>query len=391
MPTSFSGSLNSNEIFAAIYNMIISQQVFADNIKGTYAALVDHFKVDGSLYGDTKLYYASDVLKSRAWGNDAEATNLLAVKRPAAPACQEIVIDQFRVIELTVDNYLSKRAWGNETAFSQFTSVMLGWIRDTKRVYESRLMNVYVGNTKTSTGKQTINVDISTAIASASTQEEANRLEAQVTAQALADLFVELRDSTRDYNDYAYLRSYADDDLMVIMNSKYLNKITKLDLPTIFHNDTLKEKLDQYALPPRYFGIPITASNISTYTDSGSGSSGKPITSGGVYAPGSGNANGTLRSLVEQDITVSSTTYHVFPGDEIPTGAAVTGTSNVYIEDATVICKVIHKSSIPFMSAFEVATSFWNALSLSENHYLVWGYSKPDYLANYPFITLLKA
>ena len=391
MPTSFSGSLNSNEIFAALYNMIISQQVFADNIKGTYAALVDHFKVDGSLYGDTKLYYASDVLKSRAWLNDSEASNLLAINRPAAPSCQAVVIDQFRQIDITVDNYLSKRAWGTEGAFASFNSVVLGWIRDTKRVYESKLMNVYVGNTKTSTGKQSISVDISTAIASASTQEEANRLEAQVIAQSLADLFVELRDSTRDYNDYAYLRSYVDDDLMVIMNSKYLNKITKLDLPTIFHNDTLKEKLDQYALPPKYFGIPITASNISTYTDSGSGSAGKPITSGGVYAPGSNHANGTLRSLVEQDFTVSTVVTHVFPGDEIPTGAAVTGTSNVYIEDATVICKVIHKRSIPFMSAFEIGTSFFNPRSLTENHYLTWGYSKPDYLANYPFITLLKA
>ena len=56
----FNGTLNSNEIFSALYNMIISQQVFADNIKGVNA-LVDRAKVDGSLYGDTKLYYATDV------------------------------------------------------------------------------------------------------------------------------------------------------------------------------------------------------------------------------------------------------------------------------------------------------------------------------------------
>ena len=31
----FTGKLKSNAIFAALYNMIISQQVFADNIKGT--------------------------------------------------------------------------------------------------------------------------------------------------------------------------------------------------------------------------------------------------------------------------------------------------------------------------------------------------------------------
>ena len=62
----FNGTLNSNEIFAALYNMIISQQVFADNLKGTNSSLVDMAKVDGSMYGDTKLYYATDVLKSTA-------------------------------------------------------------------------------------------------------------------------------------------------------------------------------------------------------------------------------------------------------------------------------------------------------------------------------------
>ena len=390
MPTAFGGILNSNEIFAAIYNMIISQQVYADNIKGTYSQLVDHFKVDGSLYGDTKLFYASDILKSRPWGADSEAANLLAINRPKAPETQEIVIDQFRQIDITVDYYLSKRAWSTEAAFSTFTSVMLQWIRDTKRVYESRLVNVFIGNTKTATGKQTIDVDITTAVGLA-TGEEANRLEGQKIAEQIANLFCELRDSTRDYNDYQYMRSYADDDLMVIMNTAYLNKMLKIDLPTIFHADTLKDKLNQHELTPRYFGIPITASNISTYTDSGSGSAGKPITSGGVYAPGTKNANGKLCSLIETDYTVSSVVYHVFPGDELPTGAAVTGTSQVYIVDDTIIAKIVHKKSVPFMSAFEVGTSFFNPRSLTENHYLTWGYSEPDYLANYPFITLVKA
>ena len=98
----FTGQLNSNEIFSALYNMIISQEVFADNIKGTNSALVDNARVDGSLYGDSRLYYASDVLESAPWGNDAEAENLLELHRPPAPECQVITLDQFRQISLTV-------------------------------------------------------------------------------------------------------------------------------------------------------------------------------------------------------------------------------------------------------------------------------------------------
>ena len=54
----FAGKLNPNEIYGAIYNMIISQQVFADNIFDTKASLVDMSRVDGGLYGDTKLFYS---------------------------------------------------------------------------------------------------------------------------------------------------------------------------------------------------------------------------------------------------------------------------------------------------------------------------------------------
>ena len=99
----FTGQLRQNEIFAAIFNMIISQRVFADNIAGTKSTLVDMARVDGSLYGDQKLYYATDCLHSYAWGNDAEATNLLALHRPDAPKVQAIVLDVFRQIPLTED------------------------------------------------------------------------------------------------------------------------------------------------------------------------------------------------------------------------------------------------------------------------------------------------
>lgn len=86
-----------------VYNMIISQQVFADNINDTKSSLVDMSRVDGSLYGDTKLYYSTDVLKSAPWGNDAEAQNLLQLYRPEEPDVQAIYLDVFRQICLTVD------------------------------------------------------------------------------------------------------------------------------------------------------------------------------------------------------------------------------------------------------------------------------------------------
>ena len=355
----FNGQLNANEIFAALYNMIISQQVFADNIYDTKSSLVDAARVDGGLYGDTKLYYATDALKSTKWGNDAEAENLLQLHRPPAPACQAIVMNEFRKIALTVDKYLTKRAWSTEDAFSSFNSVMLGWIRTTKRVYDSTLFNAFIGTAVSAIGKQTKTLTLPTN----DNAEAQNRLQAQTIATEMSDLLVDLEDVSRDYNDYKFLRSYNSDSLVAVWSSKWANKITKLDLPTIFHKDALIDKMGEYTLPSRYFG------DVNK--------------SGGTTQ----DTNTAVRSLVEKDYNVSGTITHVFPGDLLP-GKATYLANETYTENPKIIFKIMHKNSVPFMSAFEAGTSFFNPLSLTENHYLVWGHNTLEYLKNYPMITV---
>ena len=376
-PVNYAGKLNANEIFASIYNMIISQEVFADNIKDTKASLVDAARIDGSMYGDTKLYYATDVLRSYAWGGDEEATKLLELNRPEDPECQAITLDVFRQIRLTVDNYLTKRAWSSENAFNEFNSVMLGWIRDTKRVYDSTTYNTFIGTYETSEGKQNQTVTLPTVEGD---KEAENRLQAQTIATKVADIIVDLEDVSRDYNDYQNLRSYSADDFRYVWNSAYVNKINKLDVPTIFHKDGLIDKFAQYTLPSRYFGDVVVK--------------GTAVTSDGT----------SYRSLVEQDVTlVEALTYkgktlpigskfHLFAGDIIPNKIALASTSAVlvpsYKENSNIICKIVHKDAVPYMSGFEAGTSFFNSRSLTENNYLTFGHNTLEAIHDKPFITL---
>lgn len=358
----FTGQLRPNEIFAALYNMIISQQVFADNIADTKSTLVDMSRVDGSLYGDTKLFYATDVLKSVPWGNDAEAQNLLQLRRPKAPDVQAIHLDVFRQIALTVDNYLSKRAWGTEGAFSEFNSVMLGWVRDTKKIYDATLFNSYIGTASSTVGgtKQNVNISLPGKPDGDNVDIEAhNRLVAQTIATEMANLLVDLEDVSRDYNDYGNLRSFGADELVFVWNSKWVNQIRKLDVPTIFNKEGLVDKFAQHTLPARYFG------NVNATGGTTSGT------------------NTTVRSLIETDYD----DVHVFPGDLLPGNTAYEA-NTTYGEDSSIICKIYHKKSVPYMSAFEVGTSFFNPKSLTETHYLTFGHNTLEYLKNFPFITV---
>jgi len=396
MATPYTGQLNANEIKSALFNMIINIEVHSGNVKGTYSSLVDKARVEGSKYGDTKLYIDTDVLKTHAWGGDSEATNLLALDRGPDPKEQSIVLSEFRQIRCTVDDLLSARAFTGEGVFAEYISVLLAWLQDTKRVYQSRLYNTFFGTSESSVGRQMVSVAVSAARGNASTEEEANRLEAEEIAQAMANLLVDMKDTTRDFNDYGFLRSYSDEEIKVVWNQKFIAKLKYVDMPTMFHKEGLIQKFEEEVLPSRYFGTVISSSNISSYSAS-TPAAGKPIDSDdGSYVPGSNHANGCIRSLVEKEVEVSGVSYHVFPGDEIPAGATIVASTGdflpgeVYIETSDVICKIVTKLP-PIMSAFEVGGSFYNPRSGTTNHYLTWGYNKLERLSGKPFITVKAA
>ena len=351
----FNGHLNPNEVFGSIYNMIISQDVKYPKLVDNYG-FVEMFRTDGSLLGDTKLFYAQDVLSSRDWLGDAEAQNLLSIERPADPKCQAITIDQFRIIKTTLDNYLTKRAWSTEGAFSTFQGIVKSMIGNTKKLYEVGLVNTYLGTVQGGAARSLVEVPLSDIEA---TGEEKNRLEAQTIAQYLADLIVDMKDYSRDFNDYGFMRAYAESDLMFVWNSKFVNKINKIDLPTIFNKAGLMDKFEQHVLPARYFGT---------------------INAEGGTAP-SNNTN--VRAAVEGDFGGK----HLFFGELLPNGAAY-GAGETYTVDEDVICKVITKDTIKYMSAFETATEFYNQQALVTSNMLIWGFSAPDRLLDEPCVTV---
>ena len=353
-------TLNTNEIYAAMHNQIISVMGFGDNIKGTFGELASKAKVDGSMLGDTKVYRAADVLASNAWGNDAEAENLLKTYRNKNIQEQTITLDTFRQICLTTDDYMSKRAWGEEGAFSSFNGILKSLMGETKKIYDATTYNCYIGTTETAVGQQTITIDTAAAVGD-TTGEAAARLKAGAIGEGIAKLITNLKDATRDYNDYGYMRSYdVDDDMMFIFNSDLLAEIEKRDLPTVFHKDFI-DKLGQYALPAKYFGT-VNATQTT--------------------------GNGVARALEEMTVTKSgSPDKHIFGGELIPTGYIAPANTS-YNPNAKVLCKVIHKRSVPFMSGFEVGTSFYNPKALLETNYLTWGHNTLEYLKNYPFITV---
>ena len=355
-PVVFIGSMTQNGVLATLYNMIISQEVFSDNIsiKGT---LAEDFRIDGTLYGDTKLFTSTDIGTIYDFPNSSK--NLLSKTQPTEPKVQAVKVDTFKQTAVTVDGVKLKQAFMSADIYGAFVGVIVNWLRDSMRVLNMTLINAFIGTLITEAQNAEIDVDFDKYGATTGINvRDLRSYEAEIIGEEIANLMVDLEDATRDYNDYGFLRSYDLSDFRVIWNKSWANRIKHISLPKIFHKDDVMGKaLEGKTINSRYFGDVLTVA---------------------------GTADGlTTRTLI--DTVIADKQY--FPGDILPSTTAY-GAYEAYTADDKVICKIVHKRAIPFMSALVMQTEFFNPKDLDRNHYLTWGYSTPTYLANYPVITL---
>lgn len=379
--TKYNGTLRPNEVFRTIFNMIISQYVFSDNIETqAYRSLVNRFREEGSLFGDTKLYYATDILRTKPFVLDSvNQLNLLAIDRPKDPECQAIVLDVFRFIEVTLDEYFSKRAFSSASTFADYNGQMLNWLRETKEVYDETTFNTYVGTVKSEGDTQQQTVTLSAYAAddqndTATIEESKRRLIAEVIGQKLQDIFVDMRDVSRKWNDYGYTRKYDPSNFEVIWNADWVNFIKGTSLPTIFHKDGLFEIKEENILPAHYFGTVNSSSGTVAAADT----------------------NFALEETFVEDATTSTDNGDYWAGQALPVGHAFAASSTYtktpgVMSNGSVICKLVHKGAIPYMSGYQTQKEFINPKNLSTNHYLHFAHNTLQYLYNYPLVTLKAA
>lgn len=354
----FNGTLNTNKIYNgtianAIFNMIIGQQVYDLNVTPN-TKLLDMFKEEVAGYGDKKLFYFTDILKSRdflAGIDNNKNQNVLETHRPKDITVQEITLDNVRQVEVTVDDFLVKQGFTAEGGYSQLMSVFQSALEKTKQIHLSQTMNTFIGTDENKTAE-----------ISKITLDSVDGLSAEAKgayiAEEIANVLTALGDISRDYTDDKYLRSFAPDQLVIVWNAKTANYIQKRVLPMIYGPDKLVDgiKFENVVLPARYFG------DISEATTSVTGA----------------------RTLKEVEIEGKN----YFPGDVLPAGSSVEA-NTTYIQNDNIICKIIAKDGIKMLSSFNTTESFRNSRAHNTNYYLCFGYSTPEHLVDYPVLTVV--
>lgn len=368
----YSGQLNQNEIISTLFNSIISWQVTPNNLDIGYNSLEGRFEVEGSQYGDTKLYTSTDIGDVYSYEADTDdQVNVLKLYRPKDPYTQAIELKDFYYYPLTIDSYLSKRI--GENLYGDVNASFVQWMSTAKDVEKVTRFNAFVGTEKSDHAD--VEVDFSGIITPVSTvdDESANRQRAQAIAATLSALETDISDIGTTYNDIGFTRAYAPENLIVVWNAAWYNYLKKYALSSSLLKDGLLELKRENVLPARYFGTVNASSTTAT---------------AGTRA---------LKHLVIEETSGGVTTVHRYrAGDQIKVGLTVPAGAS-YQEtsapgtDGSIICKVIHKDSAPYMAAFETTSEFFNAKNLSTNKYLHFGLSDLKHREDLPWLTVIAA
>ena len=368
----FTGSLNSNEIYSALYNVrILFQKIAPQTVKRD--EIVSLLEKSVGMYGDTGIVTGMDIQGTYDFGMDAEAANLLAINRNDSQKTEKYTINKWRQTDVTNDAYISKRAFLDEGTFAAFNGYLVSTLSKAMDAFES-------GTVKTSLGTFSAipaAMNITLTLPAPDGTEATERIRASMIKKAILDLKADLKDNQRTYNGYGFYASYDWNDFTAVWSSEYSNEINALALYSTFNPEYIKEATDGRIWTPKWFG------NVNT------------------SAGTTGASNTTVYSLIEvnSDETTNfpltaaqklANVYRIFPGDLLPDSFSY-GANESYTVDPKVICKIFAPEYIYYLTGYEQGEAFYNPRSATTNHYLRKGYSDV-YISKFrPFITISEA
>lgn len=368
----FNGTLNSNEIYNALFNIrILFQKLAPQTIRrDEIVSLLD--KATG-MYGDTGVVQGMDIQGTYNFGMDAEAASLLAINRNKTQKVEKYTIDQWRQTDVTNDAYISKRAFLDEGTFAMFNGYIVGTLSKAMDAFENGFVKSSVGTYNSPVTGCNITVDLPELDGTEATE----RRRAALLKKAILDLKADLKDNQRKYNGYGFYSSYDWEDFTPVFNTKYLNEINALALHQTFNPEYISQTSGRNWTPKWFGTVKETGGTTETTANGG---------------------NKTIYSLVE--INSDETTnfpltalqhtngvYRIFPGDLLPDEFKY-GDGEAYEVDSKVIAKVFAPEYVYYMTGYQQGESFYNPRSATTNHYLRKGFSPVQVSKFRPFITI---
>lgn len=247
-------TLQANKFLGALTNLIAYSQVANTTEAGRVGEFVNSFQDINVENGDGKVILASDLLSV----NDLSGTSTLLQTNLPTVNEQYISVDNYKVIPMTINRYLMRNAFVEETQLANFVGYLMSIMRTTKTAYLSDELISTIENYTPAQSTQTLTIDIvdTSALTDPSQLESANRYNANAINKALINLLNSMAFPTDKYNDLGYKEIIDYSSMKFIVKSSTNSDILVDSLAFLLNSDKITEAQrwrDTYVIPDEQF------------------------------------------------------------------------------------------------------------------------------------------
>lgn len=232
-------TLNVNKFLGALTNLIAYSQVANTTERGRVGEFVSSFQDINVENGDGKVVLAADLLSVK----DLNAqSSLLTATKPNVDE-QYVSVENYKVIPMTINRYLMRNAFVDESQLANFAGYLMSIMQATKVAYlSSELIKELEAYTPTKAGQTVTVTTINTpGLTDPMQLQAANTYNANAIQKAFIKKLNELSFPTDKYNDLGYKEVIDYSSLKLIIKQDEDADIVVDSLAFLLNSDKITE------------------------------------------------------------------------------------------------------------------------------------------------------
>lgn len=232
-------TLSVNKFLGALTNLIAYSQVADTQERGKVGEFVSSFQDINVENGDGKVVLSADLLAVK----DLDAqSSLLTVTKPTVDE-QYVSVENYKVIPMTINRYLVRGAFVDETQLANFIGYLMGIMKTTKVAYLSDALIAALETYKPAKTTQTIKVQIikTEGLTDPMQLQAANTYNANAMQKAFINKLNEISFPTAKYNDLGFKEIIDFSSMKLLIRQKENSDIIVDSLAYLLNSDKITE------------------------------------------------------------------------------------------------------------------------------------------------------
>lgn len=247
-------TLSANKFLGTITNLIAYAEVANTLDRGRVGEFINSFQSRNVENGDGKVIRAADLLSAKDLGS---TSTLLETNLPTVNE-QYIPVENYKVIPMTINQYLMRGAFVDESQLATFVGYLQGVMEATKVATLSDAILTELAAYTPTQATQTVSVDmfdVST-LNDPAQREAAERYNAKALQKALINTLTAMGFPTAKYNDLGYKEIIDNRSLKLVVKQSENTDMVVDSLAYLLNSDKITDAQkwgETFAVPDEQF------------------------------------------------------------------------------------------------------------------------------------------